>query len=232
MYFDFFEWMNNFSLLFKEISSQHSSDTHTTTVCKLCYVCIVHGSLLFYLHDISTTVIWSFSPLPAFKILQVCGGCETCMPAIHPGHPTENFLAPPLDCTWARGGWSPHPPRPIGNMYMDGHVCGTNRDFRVQSGTPLKKVNEGIDRGWCAKPLFCLHETPREKAYVKSFLTNQLLLTRTGSCTPLAFSLKQDLTSDFIGYKTNRILPFLNFEVYLSWNWQDETQLECPSFPH
>lgn len=97
---------------------------------------------------------------------------------------------------------------------------------------PLKKVNEGLDGDRCAKPLFCLHETPREKAYVKSFLTNQLLLTRTGSCTPLAFSLKQDLTSVFIGYKTNLILPFLNFEVYLSLNWQDETQLECPSFPH
>lgn len=103
-------------------------------------------------------------------------------------------------------------------------------EFRLEP--PLKKVNEGLDRGRCAKPLFCLHETPREKAYVKSFLTNQLLLTRTGSCTPLAFSLKQDLTSVFIGYKTNRILPFLNFEVYLSLNWQDETQLECPSFPH
>lgn len=114
--------------------------THTTTVCKLCYICIVHGSLLFYLHDISTTVIWSFSPLPAFQILQVCGGCETCMPAIHPDHPTENFLAPPLDCTWARAGWSPHPPRPIGNVYMDGHVCGPNRDFRVECwNPPLKK---------------------------------------------------------------------------------------------
>lgn len=97
---------------------------------------------------------------------------------------------------------------------------------------PLKKVNEGLDGDRCAKPLFCLHETPREKAYVKSFLTNQLLLTRTGSCTPLAFSLKQDLTSVFIGYKTNLILRFLNFEVYLSLNWQYETQLECPSFPH
>lgn len=232
MYFDFLfsffvcEWMNNFLLLFKEISSQNSSDTHTTTVCKLCYVCIVHGSLLFYLHDISTTVIWSFSPLPAFQILQVCGGCETCMPAIHPDHPTENFLAPPLDCTWARAGWSPHPPRPIGEG------AGDQSRFPSSVWNPPLKSKRGTWLDRCAKPLFCLHETPREKAYVKSFLTNQLLLTRTGSCTPLAFSLKQDLTSVFIGYKTNLILPFLNFEVYLSLNWQDETQLECPSFPH